>query len=140
MQMILLAKPVRDPRILRVEDWDDTTPGRSPKIRWDTKGGPARCPRVNSYDRWFSNIYTNLSRGAHYIFVLSFQIVIYNARQGINEWSNSRSKRRCILEAKRQNSESEGDEAVETRKNIISVLEYVLLSCCLRPPFFCLSS
>lgn len=31
-------------------------PGRSPEIRQDTEGGPARCPRVNSYDRWFSDM------------------------------------------------------------------------------------
>lgn len=137
MQMILLAKPVRDPRILRVEDWDDTASGRSPKIRWDTKGGPARCPRVNSYDRWFSNIYTNLSRGAHYTFVLSFRIVIYNAWQGINEWSNSWSKRRCILEAKQWKRRRRSSRDTKKYNFRPRIRAFVLL-----PPstFFCLSS
>jgi len=80
------------------------TSRRSPEIRWDTEGGSARCPSVNSYDRWFSDML--IFRGVRIIHSFSH----------LDLWCTARDKRSSSeftvnVEARRQDSGNESDEA-----------------------------
>lgn len=120
---------VWDPGIPRVGDWDDTGPERRrlSTITRGTEGGQARCPRVNLYDRWFSDMLIS----ARALRVMGMpRPFIHRARRttprpnfAIDKPFPARIKIR--YQSERQDKGDEGDEARGWMQKYNSIVRYM---------------